>query len=627
MSRSTFLGGGALRYSLICLSSTAIATLLSTYRYRVIDSIMTSTALTLLYFCMALTLAQSIIPTPPHILEAILICREKLEMDPYYPRIQHSLAQLLDSTISDVGDVDTSSIHEVVQLYHAVGQPSTQVPEKRLPPAKIRFESLVRAGTIVKDILHDKSKAIEYYSLALNLDGIEESSLLLVFQTIMPTLLSLVNKDDHHVEVAMDHDCGTMASDSSARHQQMLKYAFDLCNVVEAKCPTAAIVDEYRGATFRKMNQLELAYQSYRRAVLKSKQIFDGASNKSLALAAGLVRSAILAAAAAREAGHDYQQQMSFLNDAEQAALSLLLSMDEDQEINEHSKDHFRDIIADLYSNMGIAEKKQGSLKHAQDFFMKSLEIKPTDGHALVQLASVSDTNNVGDVVSSARELEPEYVSALFDGYSSRFETELVDVLHYKGHSLLYESLRKALKRIGKSPASVKNIIDLGCGTGLLGALISNEMPWVEISGVDLSQRMVEISRERKNTRGSNVYASVSNDDAAKYLSILERRSIDCVLASDVFIYIGDISKVIKETSECLISGGIIGFTVESYGGSNKDNGLRLLPSGRFGHSRRYINKVAKLNGFEIFSWEHCVLRRQGETNVRGSSVILRKLQ
>lgn len=80
---------------------------------------------------MALTSAQSIVPTPPNVLEAIRICREKLEVDPNHPRIQHSLAQLLDSTISDVGDVDTASIHEVVQLYHAVGQPSTQVTEKR----------------------------------------------------------------------------------------------------------------------------------------------------------------------------------------------------------------------------------------------------------------------------------------------------------------------------------------------------------------------------------------------------------------------------------------------------------------------------------------------------------------
>ena len=39
------------------------------------------------------------------------------------------------------------------------------------------------------------------------------------------------------------------------------------------------------------------------------------------------------------------------------------------------------------------------------------------------------------------------------------------------------------------------------------------------------------------------------------------------------------------------------------------------------------LNDAAKLNGFEVVSWEDCVLRHQGETEVRGSSVILGKSQ
>jgi tetratricopeptide (TPR) repeat protein len=252
---------------------------------------------------MALTSAQRSVSPPPNVIEAIRICREKLEVDPHHPRIQHSLAQLLDSTISHVGDVDTASIDEVLQLYHAIGQPSNQITEKRLPPAKIRYESLIRAGTIAKDILHDKNLAIEYYSLALNLDGIEESSLLLVFQEVMPTLLSMVNHDDHLVDITLDHDDGTMAN------KQILRQAFDLCNLVEAKSPTASIVDEYRGATLRRMNQSESAYHSYRRAVVKSRQIFDrgiGDSSKSSALTTDFIRASILAAAAARESGRDF---------------------------------------------------------------------------------------------------------------------------------------------------------------------------------------------------------------------------------------------------------------------------------------------------------------------------------
>lgn len=96
-----------------------------------------------------------------------------------------------------------------------------------------------------------------------------------------------------------------------------------------------------------------------------------------------------------------------------------------------------------------------------------------------------------------------------------------------------------------ESHLPIKKTIDLGCGTGLLSNLIADKMPWVDIIGVGLSQIMVEISCKRKNKQGNSVYASVSNDDAATYLLTLEIELIDCILASDVFIYIGDISKIL----------------------------------------------------------------------------------
>ena len=70
----------------------------------------------------------------------------------------------------------------------------------------------------------------------------------------------------------------------------------------------------------------------------------------------------------------------------------------------------------------------------------------------------------------------------------------------------------------------------------MLGEIIANEMPWVEVSGVDLSRKMVEISQERKSSKGKNVNASVGNANAAKYLSTLEKQLIYCILASDVMV-------------------------------------------------------------------------------------------
>ncbi|KAL9183691.1 hypothetical protein ACHAXT_004547 [Thalassiosira profunda] len=577
-----------------------------------------------LWICVCLALASAQHQgTPPSVVEAINICREKLVVDPHFPKIQHSLAQLLDSQISE-SDGNDATVAEVVRLYHAVGAPSSEVEEKRLPPAKVRFDALVRAASIAKDILRDTSRSIEYYSMAVRVDGIDEASLLLAFQAVMPMLLSSM-QPDRPIEVVISPE-GGLSNDDSYGDQQQRQIAFDLCDLVEAKCPTETIVDEYRGAVLRRMQQPELAYQSYLRALAKAKRNMSNEverRHEHISFVVNFVKTSILAAAAGREAGISFQQQIAYLRDAEEVSAPLFASIDNDGTLTEELRGFFRDQMVELYNNIGIAEKKRGSVKRAREFFKKTLQINPKDGHAMVQLASV----DADDVVSNVKELDSAYVSGLFDGYSARFESELVDVLHYKGHIMVFDALQRALNQLKRSPASIKRVVDLGCGTGLLGEIIANGMPWIEVLGVDLSQRMVEISRERKSKQGTDVYASVSNGDAAQYLSALEDQSVDCIGASDVFIYIGDVSKVLEQGSRCLAEGGLVAFTVESYESSTSDNGLRLLPSGRFGHSREYIAEVAKAKGFEVVSWDDCVLRQQANVDVRGAAVVLQKRQ
>ena len=135
---------------------------------------------------------------------------------------------------------------------------------------------------------------------------------------------------------------------------------------------------------------------------------------------------------------------------------------------------------------------------------------------------------------------------------------------------------------------------------------------------------MTDVSHERKSIHGREVYnAGLGKGDAAFYLSSLEKESIDCILASDVFIYVGDISALLHESFKCLARKGLIVFTVESY---DEEGEFRLLKSGRFGHSKQYIEKVAKLNGFEVLTWEDCILRQQGGQDVKGATVVLKKI-
>eukprot|EP00986_Skeletonema_menzelii_P013897 scaffold8602_cov144-Skeletonema_menzelii.AAC.5 len=557
------------------------------------------------------------------VFKAIEICREKLEGDPHFPKVQHSLAQLLDSQITSSGsEWDTALAKEVVQLYQDVGNPPDNVEEKRMPPIKIRFESLMRGATIAKDVLRERQQAISCYMLAMHIDGLDQGSILVAFEETLKLLLSsTIRKQGAGIDIL-----GEIEDD---KHDP-LHISLQLCDYVASKYPNEPLVHEFRGATLRKLKQPNLAHQSYEQALVKSREQYiecrNGAQqnidNKCIVELKKFINTSILVAAAAREAGISFDDQMSCLTAVEKYAAPVLASAQKFiGEERQMATDDITGEMVELYNNMGVLEKKRGSLPQAVKFFRQALDINPTDGHALVQLASVSSHEEDGRILSEVKGLDPGYVAGLFDGYSSRFESELVDVLNYVGHELVYTYLRDALP----NATDIDTVVDLGCGTGLLGELIATDMPWVAIHGTDLSQRMVDISLERKTRSGGSVYSTVSNLDAAEFLSNFEEASVDCVVASDVFIYIGDVSNVLDECIKCLVEGGLIGFTVESYEAAAADNGLRLLPSGRFGHSKEYVYQIARNHGFHVLSWKDAVLRQQSGKDVNGAVVILQK--
>jgi predicted TPR repeat methyltransferase len=138
-------------------------------------------------------------------------------------------------------------------------------------------------------------------------------------------------------------------------------------------------------------------------------------------------------------------------------------------------------------------------------------------------------------------------------------------------------------------------VVDLGCGTGLVGQHLRTALDVpndtarssfnkgeveVILLGVDLSPRMAEIARS-KELDGHKVYNRVNDDDAVNYLSHL-RSPVDCIVAADVFIYIGDLNEVFKVPHEALDDDGVVIFSVEQIlPHDNKDGvGMKLLRSG-----------------------------------------------
>ena len=174
---------------------------------------------------------------------------------------------------------------------------------------------------------------------------------------------------------------------------------------------------------------------------------------------------------------------------------------------------------ADLLNNVANILKFRGLLDEAQELYGKSLQYQPQNANTLYNLACLH--NSAGHVEQakkffercllldednlSARHLlsaingetpgsaPQQYMSELFDEYSSTFETCLTKQLQYdipvQLHSLLLSYSQ------GKMP-SFEHLLDMGCGTGLGGKPFKEQAK--RLTGIDLSASMISIAKSAK---------------------------------------------------------------------------------------------------------------------------------
>ncbi|MBS4773568.1 MAG: tetratricopeptide repeat protein [Proteobacteria bacterium] len=176
----------------------------------------------------------------------------------------------------------------------------------------------------------------------------------------------------------------------------------------------------------------------------------------------------------------------------------------------------------------------------------------------------------------------------LFDHFADNYELVM--------QNLGYSAALAVGRIIGDEPA---DIVDLGCGTGLLGAALKT--PQNKITGVDISQKMLD------KAAAKNVYDRLVKDDIAHFLE--HNRDFDIAVMGDVCGYINDIEKIIK-----LLKNKTIVFTIEV---TNELPGS-VGPDGRYRHNPQYIEKLLRENGFGSIHKEDIVLRHEAGEEVRG---------
>ena len=196
------------------------------------------------------------------------------------------------------------------------------------------------------------------------------------------------------------------------------------------------------------------------------------------------------------------------------------------------------------------------------------------------------------------------HIAALYDQYAPSFEIDLLGTLAYRGPEILLD----ALVRGGLN--APRDVLDLGCGTGLMGAAIRSRAR--RLDGIDLSPRMVEIARHRA------VYDDLTVGDLVDCIKARPGR-YDLLVAADVLIHLGDLAPLMAAAAAALRPGGGFAFTVER----GERNDFALSPTGRYTHGEAYLRSLADSHGLIVRLLEPTSTRREQGRPVPGLLCLL----
>jgi predicted TPR repeat methyltransferase len=243
-----------------------------------------------------------------------------------------------------------------------------------------------------------------------------------------------------------------------------------------------------------------------------------------------------------------------------------------------------------------IAQSEQ-EIAAAFEYCTFDLDIRPKDAQLKHMASALAGSQTVAPPTG--------YVAALFDGYAGHFEAELVETLAYRTPSAVANIMlaRSTDKKLGRG-------LDLGCGTGLGGvALKSHSGPMV---GVDASKAMLQKAREK------GIYDALVHQDIVEFLSVTDL-AFDYFIAMDVFPYIGDLTPLLSLIKSRNTRSATFAFSTE-----HRESGTYFLEkSGRYTHSKGYVEALCEQFGYQMVHFETSQLRMEGEVFLTGGLYFL----
>lgn len=251
---------------------------------------------------------------------------------------------------------------------------------------------------------------------------------------------------------------------------------------------------------------------------------------------------------------------------------------------------------------LGEMQQAAGASGPAAQAWAMSLQLDPVDRQGAALNLQLIGKAPATDALPSA------FVETLFDHYAETFDQSLVDKLGYR----LPEFLDHAIRAV--RPGRFGLVLDLGCGTGLMGQRLRPIADRLE--GYDISASML------RKARAKAIYDFLGKADLRDFSYAGPKA--DLVTVADVFIYVGGLAAMVRTIAGLLAGDGLFAFSVESLADPAGD--FALQPSRRFAHSEPYVRGVLTANGFSILSSEATTIRQDRRQAVEGLAVVAGKI-
>jgi predicted TPR repeat methyltransferase len=286
--------------------------------------------------------------------------------------------------------------------------------------------------------------------------------------------------------------------------------------------------------------------------------------------------------------------------DFAQAWYNLSLTLLEQGKVDEGLKAHSQAIVLwprHLQARNAVPKAlvQLGRLDEAAQLYREWLATDPDNPVIKHHLAACSG----GAVPERASDA---YVEKTFDAFAATFDANLA-ALGYRAPSLVAGLLSEMLP----APAKQFDVLDLGCGTGLVGPLVK---AWSRrLDGCDLSAGMLE-KAARRGDYDALRHAELVSDLRA------HPAAYDLLLCADTLCYFGDIGDAMQAAKQSLRDGGSFVFTVESW--EDDESPYHLQTHGRYAHRRDYVQSTIEQAGLRLHTLRAETLRMEAGRPVAG---------